>query len=256
VPAYLDVFMGGFAYRNNIPHKPVYASTHLPKTLYNDPTVKYDFIYSPDEGRASAESLISEMFGEIDVLDGFQSSVEYYVMQSGERLFYYKAHPQFKTTFNVYEGSTTDSAGRIVPIAVGEEEVAIPIFDRFVTVILDGEKVLAGMDYFWDNQIIPSGQLKESIPASEALLIAQDAIYEYYETYPPLITIREIKFGYIQDRRRPSTLIPVWMFDAAYARVATPQEMVSNEIIKYAENKILVPIPFAVNSITSEPFLL
>ena len=250
VPAFLDVFMGGFAYRNNVPHQPVYVSVHKP-TSFVDPVIKYEYVYPPTEGAIAAEALIAEMFEELSLPDSFQSSVEAYVLDSGERLFYYKATPQYLTTFNLYEGFETDEAGLIVPTKIGSAPVAVPVLDRFVTVILDGNKMLAGLDFFWDSELKPVGQPQEVIMASEAMLIL-----DYYGCEAPLISIREVKLGYIQSRRTPSRLIPVWMFDAAYTRAYTQDDYSSGQITMYTESSVLVQIPFAVNALTRETFLL
>lgn len=263
VPAYLDVFMGGFAYRNNVPHQPVYVSVHKP-TSFIDPVIKYEYVYEPAEGAIAAEALIAEMFEELSLPDSFQSSVEAFVLDKGERLFQYKATPQYLTTFTIYEGGdfnevyekVVDSSGRIVPIPASEAPVAVPILDRFVRVILDGNKMLAGLDYFWDADLKPIGQPKEVIKASEAMLIAKESIFEYFGGEPPLITVREVKLGFIQSRKSPHRLIPVWMFDASYAQTNSQGNQASGQITQYTESSVLVSIPFAVNALTREPFLL
>ncbi len=255
IPAYMDVFMLGFAYRNNVPHQPVYVSVHKPTSLV-DPVIKYEYVYEPAEGAAAAEALIAEMFEELSLAEGFQSSIDAFVLRSGERLFYYKATPQFLTTFTIYEGFNTDSTGRIVPIAAGEAPVAVPILDRFVTVILDGNKMLAGLDYFWDSDIKPLGQPKEVLKASEVMLTVRESILDYFGGSPPLISVREIKLGYIQSRQTQNKLIPVWMFDAAYSRQLTQNDRSANQITQLTDSTELVPFPIAVNALTGEPFLL
>ncbi|MCH7472087.1 hypothetical protein IIA79_03945 [bacterium] len=243
VPAYLDVYPNGFVYANNIPHKPVYAAD-VKAIDELKPNMNYRLVFSEEEGQEAAETLIAEMFGELKVPDGsFQSAVQAMVRLDGERLFAYRAHPQYLTTYEVaLDGGAAQTF-----------EVAVPVLDVYLHLQLDADRVLAGMEYFWTDEIRVAGAPRECIQAAEALIIAREELLEHFGGEPPLLNVSKISLGYVQNRRDRAMLIPAWIFDAWYTQtVATEQ----NQAGFVAREPVRVPMMFAVDALTGEPFAL
>ena len=240
VPAFLDVYTRGFVYQNNIPHAPV-ARTQMEITSETTSNVINSEAFSVKEGGALVEQLISDMFGALQVPQGFQSVVYSGIQEDGERLFVYRANPEYIASVDVPDvkgGNTTMDTG-------------IPVLDVYTHVQMDGDKNLVAMEYFWDNSIQALGNVRDCYTANQALVLAREAIYKDYDKHPPLITITNIKLGYFQSRSNSSMLEPGWLFDAWYSRKSEQNnERGGNNF--YQHQYINVPIPFAVNAITGK----
>jgi hypothetical protein len=277
VPTFLDVYSTGFVYANNIPHKAVYAtdveitdqsgasvaSADINPDEEFNAAVSYRNVYEVDEGKQAAIMLINEMLGELTVGSDFRMSENALIQTFGERLFVYRAWPEYLTEYNVYEntgvilGPDADSADFDVdPKMLSTHPVAVPVHDVYVHLLLDGDKLLSGMEYFWNNELQASGTPQECIHAGTALANAPEQLFEYFDGEPPMLTVYNISLGYIQDRQDRRTLIPVWLFDAWYSQMVTAQDAGTGEITpladSFARNHVSVPIPFAINALTGE----
>lgn len=242
-PAQIDFFSSGFTYQNNIPHKPVYAT----QVKYNEARpaeVSYFKVYAEAEGRKAAKALLSSMLGELTLPAGFQLSESDSILTEGERLYVYRAQPEFITTFPVF---TTDASGKTVQS--GAQPVAVPLMDAYVQVALDGDMLLCALEYYWDSNLTAEGTLQESIHAGEAVLKSREWLMQLYQNSPPLMSVAAIRLGFIQNRKDRSRLIPVWLFDAGAER------RVREELAGGAgatESIMRLRDPFAVHAITGE----
>lgn len=241
VPAFLDVYTRGFVYQNNVPHQPVV------QTLFNenetDPEKMYRTreVFSAKEGRAAVEGLIADMFGPLKVPDGFQSVVLSGIQEDGERLFMYRAYPEFIAPVEVPDVS----GGNTVM------DTGIPVLDVYTHVLMDGDRNLVGMEYFWDEDIRAQGGVKDCYSANQALVLAREALYKNYNEHPPLLTITDIKLGFFQSRENSGRLEPGWLFDAWYSR--KKDQLNTRGTTSYLQYQYVnVPMPFAVNAITGE----
>jgi hypothetical protein len=253
VPAYLDVYGHGFIYGNNIPQKPVLATdVKVINELRAD--ISEYYVYDEQEGLAAAEGMVADMMSELTLPGGFQSSVTSLIQQDDLRLYAYRVIPQHVTTFRRVIGHETDADGNIQPVLGDEQPVAVPVFDRYVKVTLDGDKLLAGMEYFWDDRISVSGTPQRAISAQQAIIKAREKYLEVFDLQPPLVNVSAIRLGYVQDKGSANRLVPAWLFDAAYARQASPEEQVAERVSGISPNLVVIPMPFAVNAITGEVF--
>lgn len=242
-PAQVDLFPTGFIYQNNIPHQAVYGTT----VKYNDSRpaeVSYHNVYNEEDGRKAAKELISRMLGELKLPSGCQLAESDVIQLQGERLYVYRAQPEFVTSYPIY---ATDAKGKTSQ--VGTLPVAVPILDAYVQVALDGNKMLCSFEYFWDSSISHDGQLAESLHAGEAVLKAREWLMHEYNNAPPLLSVQAIRLGFVQNRQDRSRLIPAWLFDAG------SEQRVREEYKGGAganESIMLVRRPFAVNAISGE----
>jgi len=260
VPTFLDVYSTGFIYANNVPHKPVYATdVKVLSKLKAD--VTYHNVYDETEGLNAAESMIGDMFGKLQVPAGFQSSVLTLIQHFGERQFVYRAVPEYLTEYNAYESAfdvttpgqqSTEPAPK--PKVLATHKVAVPVLDVYVHVMLDGEKMLTGMEYFWDSGIAVSGQPEECLHAGVALSKAREQLFEHFEAQPPLVTVSGIMLAFIEDRGSRNQLVPAWMFDAWYQDRVTATK--DNPHTTNNQNIVQVPMPFAINALTGELIML
>lgn len=260
VPSFLDVYSTGFVYISNIPHKAVYA-TDVELEDEKLTSVSYRNVYEIDEGQRAAEQLIAGKLGELQVPEGFQPAVTAIIQDFAERLFAYSARLEYITEYDVYEYRIDpDGGGGLERSVIGTQPASVPVWDVKVQMMLDGDKLLAGMEYFWDDTVRPVGEPRECIHAGTALVAAREQLLEFYDDEPPLMTITGLSLGFIQDREDRSTLVPVWLFNAWY------QETVSMDPVDlsdappltspYAHNLVQVPVPFAVNALTEELYIL
>lgn len=260
VPSFLDVYSTGFVYVNNIPHKPVYA-TDVEIESPTSANVSYHNVYEVDEGQLAAEDLIADTLGPLQVPEGFQPAVHAIIQDFSERLFAYSARPELVTEYNVYEYHINpDGDGELQRVVLGTQPVSVPVWDVKVVMMLDGDKLLAGLEYFWDDSIRTVGEPRECIHATTALVAARERLLEYYDGEPPLLTITNLSLGFIQDRKDRSTLVPVWLFDAWYTETVTldPENLSDAPPLtsRYARNVVQVPVTFAINALTEELYVL
>ncbi|GEM_PF-2240685 len=260
VPSYLDVYSTGFIYVNNIPHKPVYA-TDVEVEGPASASVSYHNVYEVDEGQLAAEDLIADTLGLLQVPEGFQPAVRAIIQDFGERLFAYSVRPEYVTEYDVYEYHINpDDDGELKRVVLGTQPVSVPVWDVKVVMMLDGDKLLAGLEYFWDDSIRTIGEPRECIHAGAALVAARERLLEHYNDDPPLLTITNLSLGFIQDRKDRDTLVPVWLFDAWYTETVTldPENLSDAPPLTspYARNVVQVPVPFAINALTEELYVL
>ncbi|MCB1186227.1 hypothetical protein KDL29_03590 [bacterium] len=240
VPAFLDVYSRGFVYQNNVPHQPVVKTDVEITGTYSADIDTYNS-FNEKEGRTAVERLISQMFGDLQVPSGFQSIVLAGIQDKGERLFSYYAYPEFIAPVEVPDvkgGNTIVESG-------------VPVLDVYCKVLMDGDRNLVGMEYFWDNGIKASGGVKDCYSANQALVLAREAIYKSYDKHPPLLTITNIKLGYYQSRTNSGKLEPGWLFDAWYSQKRDQLNTRGTTTFQQYEY-VNVPMPFAVNAITGE----
>lgn len=260
VPSFLDVFSTGFTYMNNISHTAVYA-TDVKVTGKTSADVSYHKVYDVAEGRSAAEQLISQEFGELKAPEGFQPAVSAIIQDFGERLFVYLARLEYVTEYNVYgTEENPDDPDHPRQVVLGTQPVSVPIWDVKVQLMLDGDKLLAGLEYFWDDSVHPVGEPQECIGANEAYDAAREGLWDHFEGQPPLLEVKNISLGYIQDRDDRATLIPVWLFDAWYTQsVSAENENLTDAppmTSPYARNVVSIPLTFGINALTKELIML
>jgi hypothetical protein len=260
VPSFLDIYSTGFAYVNNISHTAVYA-TDVKITSETSADVSYYNVYEVAEGRQAAEQLITQQFGELSVPEGFQPAVQAIIQDFGERLFVYFARVEYITEYDVYELElTAEDPNNPRRIKIGTQPVSVPIYDVKVQMMLDGEKLLAGMEYFWDDTLRPVGEPQECIHAGTAVVTAREEMFKYFNGEPPLLTVKSLSLGYIQDRNDRTTLIPVWLFDAWYTQTVTMDAENLTDAppltSPYARNVVSIPLTFAINALNKELIVL
>jgi hypothetical protein len=237
VPVFLDVYPNGFLYVNNVPHTAVHA-TKVKETSAETADISYYDMYSADDGQVAAEKLVAELMGELKAPAGCQTSVKALIQHFGERLYAYRIIPEYITKCDLL-----DEKGNVT----GSQPMAVPIYDSYVHVQLDGDKMLAGIEYFWDGGLSAAGEPKRCLYAPEAVIKAREGLLKAYDNKPPLLTVASIKLGYIQDRNDKSKLIPAWLFDAWYAVLSDPKKK-PNTTLEGTE-RVEIPLPFAVNAL-------
>jgi hypothetical protein len=249
VPVFLDVYPPGFVYINNVSHTAVHATSVKPTAVDTADISHYD-VYDVKEGQQAAEGLITELFGQLKVPAGFQTSVQAMIQTFGERLFAYRVVPQYITKYELFEnrGDKVVGAQPVEPKVTGTQPVAIPVYDVYVNLQLDGEKMLAGIEYYWDGGLTPVGEPKRCISAPQAILNAREGLLKQYNNQPPLLTVASIRLGFIQDRGDRTRLVPAWLFDAWYTVLSEPKQKPNTEL--EGQDRVDVPLPFAVNALT------
>jgi hypothetical protein len=266
VPVFLDVYSTGFVYANNIPHLPVFLIEKEDLQDF-DQQVTRKLRYTQDEGQEDIESMISDMFGKLKVPAGFQSSVSTHIQDVGENLFVYRVHLEYITESNIYETQIAPGDGEGQPqvssVITAVQPMGIPVFDVYIHALLDGDKMLAGMEYFWDDTITPVGEPREAIHASKALMIAKDKLFAYFEEKwngPPLLTVTNIQLGFIQNRRDRSELVPVWLFSSYYTEMVDQDEEALTQpnplTDQYVQDVVTIAFPFAINALTEDLYVL
>jgi hypothetical protein len=181
------------------------------------------------------------MVGELKVPKGFRIKKTQMIQNFGERLYAYHAEPEFVTTYEV-----KDKNGKVT----GEKPIAVPVLDSYVHVLLDGDKLLAGMEYFWDSQLSLDGTPKPCMQFAEATAAAQKWLINRYNGTPPLYNVSNVKLGYVQDRSNRNLLVPAWIFDAWYNTPLPASSGTTENPVKRTQD------PFAVNALTGKAFRL
>lgn len=246
----LDIYKHGFVYVNNAPHLPAIKVTKIEK---EGQPLQFDRkrAFTDSEGQAHAEEMVGDIIEKLAVPGGFQTNVQMAVQDSGQQLFQYRIRPEFITDYAVYDDSNPENRKEI-----GRQPVAVPVYDSYVNILLDGEKQLAGMEYFWDSGLKASGQKQQSIYMGEAVANAREYLYEYFNSEPPLITIDNITIGYVQDEKGSDKLVPAWLFDAWYMRALSTMEEYQTAPEYYGHNSVRIPLTFGVNALTGQTFIL
>jgi hypothetical protein len=238
VPAFLDVYPQGFLYTNNVPHKTVYATDVKVKGAA-DADISYRKLYTEKEGQAAVEQMLPNMVGSLPAPKGFRKKISQLIQTFGERLYVYRASLEHVTSYTVRKASGGKDQ-------VVEKPIAVPVMDVYTHVLLDGDKVLAGMEHFWDSNLAATGAPKEALQASMAVMKAREWLIKRYNNKPPLYNVSALRLGYIQDRKNPTQLVPAWLFDAWYvAPIPNGAQITENAITNTTD-------PFAVNALTGE----
>jgi len=242
VPVFLDIYSSGFVYANNIPHTAVYATDVKVETETKADVTRHN-VYSEHDGQAAAEALVAEKLGKLTVPAGFQTNVKSLIQHFGERLFAYRVNPEYLTSYQA-KGANGEAVSN---------PVAVPVYDSYVHILLDGDKLLAGMEYFWDGGLTVVGGPKPCISAADAILKAREGLLKRFNSQPPLLSVTDIKLGFVQDRRDRTKLVPAWLFDAWYTEWVEEQKPGT----KLTGRKgVQVPLPFGVNALSGEFFEL
>lgn len=245
VPAFLDIYRQGFLYTNNIPHKAVYA-TDVKKVSELKADVTYRNLYSREDGREAALKMLQDTIGEPKVAKGFRLRTDDLIQTFGERLYACRMQPEYLTTYPVFEWVGEGEKRQYKQ--TGTKPVAIKVNDVYVHVMLDGDKLLCGMEYFWDNGLSAEGSPKPAINAADAILASRGWMVKHFNKNPPQITVKQITLGFVQDRKDVTLLVPAWIFGASYSAEDEGGEA------GLGGNVVQVPCPFAVNALTGEAF--
>ncbi len=246
----LDVYEHGFVYVNNAPHLSAIQVTKIEKA---GQPLQFDRkrAYSDSEGQAFAEQTVGELIEKLQVPAGFQTNVQMAVQDYGQQLFQYRVRPEFITDYAVYDDSDPEHRKEI-----GRQPVAVPVYDAYVNILLDGDKQLAGMEYFWDSALKADAQKQQSIYLGAAVTNAREYLFEYFKGEPPLITIDNITIGYVQEEKGSSKLVPAWLFDAWYMRALSTMEEYQTAPEYYGHNSVRIPLTFGVNALSGQTFIL
>jgi hypothetical protein len=246
----LDIYLHGFVYINNAPHPPAISVEKIEK-----PGQPLQFnrkrTYSDQEGQKIAEQLVAQYVAPLKVPAGFQSNVQMAVQDYGKQLYQYRIRPEFITNYAVYDKSSQTGRKEI-----GRQPVSVPVYDAYVNLMLDGDKQLAGIEYFWDDSLKAEGQVQESISLGDAVTKGREFLFEYFKSEPPLITVNSITFGYVQDDKGSSKLMPAWLFDAWYMRALSTMEEYQTAPEYYGHNSVKIPLTYGVNALTGKAFIL
>jgi hypothetical protein len=233
VAAFVDVYQSGYLYSNTAPHKAV--NMPAPKVEAQVLKPQHRNLFTVKDGQASVEQQLPSWAGEVKVPKGFRKRVDHSIQTYGERLYAYRLTPEYVTSYPVYakDGKTVAS----------EKPIAVPVLDSYLHVLLDGDKVLAGMEYFWDNNLTVEGTPKPCIGAPQAINKAQAWLLKRYGTNPPLYVVNNMRLGFIQDRSNRNLLVPAWIFDAWYHTPIPSSVGTTENPVKRTND------PFAINAL-------
>jgi hypothetical protein len=185
--------------------------------------------------------MLPGMVGELNLPKGFRKKNSQLIQNFGERLYAYRVHPEYVTTYPV-----KDKNGKVS----GEKPIAVPVLDSYVHVLLDGDKVLAGMEYFWDSNLALEGAPKPCMQPAEAIVKAKEWLINRYKGTPPLYNVSGMRLGFVQDRNNRNLLVPAWIFDAWYNTPLKASVGTTENPVKRTND------PFAVNALTGKAFRL
>lgn len=238
VAAFLDLYDSGYVYQNNVAHSPVLATDVKIKSSASADVNRFK-VYSEADGQRAVEQMLTGLKGALQVPPGFQSSVQTAVQDYGEKLFVYRVNPEYLATVEILSPDGTRQ----------EVRTGIPLHDVFISVQLDGDKLLAGMEYFWDNSLTVSAAPQKGMSAQTAFVAGKTALLKFYNNQPPLMEVYNIKLGYVIDRNNRNMLVPCWVFDAYYNQGESRPDPTSGFM---RSGLIPVAAPFAVNCLTGE----
>lgn len=245
VPAFLDSYRQGFLYTNNIPHKAVYA-TDVKIVSELKANVTYRTVYSEDVGLKATLQILKDTMGEPKVTDGFRMRTDDMIQKFGERLYSCRMNPEYVSSYAVYEWVGEGKNKQYKQTAT--KPVAIKVNDVYVHVQLDADKLLCGLEYFWDNGLKAEGTPKEAVSAADAILKSREWMVKHFGGTPPQVVVSQITLGFVQDRKDASLLLPAWIFNASYsAEDVAGDSGMGGKVLR-------VPCTFAVNALTGEAF--
>jgi hypothetical protein len=246
----LDIYQHGFVYVNNAPHPPAIKVEKVEKAgqplQFNRKRA-----FTDADGQKLAEQLVAQYVAPLKVPKGFQSNVQTTVQDYGQQLYQYRVRSEYVTSYKVY-GSGDDQSRKVL----GSQPVSVPVYDAYVNLLMDGDKNLAGMEYFWDGGMQVSGEAQESIYLGTALTNAREYLFDYFKSEPPLISISNVTFGYVQEAKGSGKLVPAWLFDAWYMRGLSSMDNYQTVPEFYGHNSVKIPLTFGVNAMTGKTFIL
>lgn len=183
---YLDKYTWGFEYVNNMIEVP--ASTEKPESTPQNR--QYNFAFTKPDGIAAAKKFIADLTpGVGDAGTGFEIKEDAWFDHSRGKLFVY----------------------RLSKLCNG-----VPLADDYIQVALDGEKNIANVSYFWSKGITEYGESYPALDAGMSLQIAKQIVLDRFNNEPPPLTLFNAKLAYVNYRKDPTYLQPVWLFDCRW----------------------------------------
>jgi len=219
VSFYLDRYNWGFEYVNNLVETPTSVET-AGSTPANR---KYSYKFTQQEGIAAAKKYIDQLTpGTGSVGGDFAIIEEAWFEHEKGRLFTYRLTKAFR---------------------------GVPLVDDYVQVAIDGEKNLANISYFWSKEIGQEGNTYTAIDAGLALQTAKLIVLDEFANQPPPLTLFGVKLAYINYRKNPQMLLPVWLFDCRWSETRryenpnwNPQKREQRYLAEVLEHKHLVAV--------------
>ena len=219
VSFYLDEYPWGFEYVNNLVETPTSVET-AGSTPANR---KYSYKFTEQEGIAAAKKYIDQLTpGTGPVSGDFAIREEAWFEHEKGRLFTYRLT-------KLYRG--------------------VPLVDDYIQVAIDGDKNLANVSYFWSKEIEEKGSTYTAIDAGLALQEAKRIVLDEFENQPPPLTLFGVKLAYINYRKNPQMLLPVWLFDCRWSETRRyenpnwdPKKSEQRYIAEVIEHKHLVAV--------------
>ena len=139
--------------------------------------------------------------------------------------------------------------------------LGVPLLDEQIRVVLDGKKQVVTFSYFWSSKLAPSKKLTRVMGPELALKYARQQALEAYKGEPPLMTLFNMRLGYVLHRSS-NTLRPVWLMDLRYNRPevvenpTTPKMEQEFGAARYVRSVKQVVIYFAVDATRPRTFPL
>ncbi len=139
--------------------------------------------------------------------------------------------------------------------------LGVPLLDEQIRVVLDGKKQVVTLSYFWSERLTPSKKVTRVMGPELALKYARQQALEAYQGEPPLMTLFNMRLGYILHRAS-GTLRPVWLMDLRYNRPEVVENPTTPEMERdfgaprYARSVKQVVIYFAVEATRPRSFPL
>jgi len=184
VSFYLDLYKWGFEYINNLSTVP----TNIMKVGSAPPV--YEYRFTKEEGIAKAKEYINKYTpGVGEAGPGFSFKEDARFEHEEERPFVYR----LTKTYN-----------------------GVPLVDDYIQVSLDGDRNIINISYFWSKAISPYGDSYTAIDAGRAIQSAKRIALADFNNQPPPLTLFNIRLGYINYRKDPSIVFPVWLLDCRW----------------------------------------
>jgi len=191
---YLDVSKVGFQYNGEAKG----GLVPLKKTAFdsdNKPT--YSLAFTADEGKAAALKMLEKYVGLPKEGGDFKLAYDYPDLSDVKKF-----------------------EGKWFVFTVTKTFRGVPLLDDYIQVVLDGNRNLVAFSYYWDDDLTTYGEEVPTVDAGYAVNQAKLAAIDAYNGQPPLFTLFNIKLGYVNYRKDPTVLAPVWMMELRYNEVA------------------------------------
>lgn len=191
---YLVVYRVGFEYNGDAK----VGLVPVKKTAFDkDNNPVYSFAYTADDGKAAALKMVEKYVG--------------LPKECGD----------FKLVYNYPDLSDVKKFdAKWFTFTISKTYRDVPLLDDYIQVVLDGDKNLVAFSYYWDDDLTPYGDETPTIDSGFAVNQAKLAAISDYNGQPPLFTLFNIKLGYVNYRKDPTVLAPVWMMELKYNEVA------------------------------------